>query len=183
MIGTSVTASGPGTRMMHRGPPRRPDSGSPEARKKGPPQQHEFPCVPPGRSRRARAAVSKTDGSYRGQVWTRRKRKNSFFLFARDPRPLSREGALPRKKERFLTFCDHPQSPTVAAGERWPPPFSPSSLLAPHSPRQPIADRGDFDGLICSSTVCPIHVSSSAGFPSTASTLINPPKVCGFCFP
>ena len=43
-------------------------------------------------------------------MWTRRKRKNSFFLFARDPRPLSREGALPRKKERFLTFCDHPKA-------------------------------------------------------------------------
>ena len=67
MIGTSVTASGPGTRPMRRGPPRRPDSGSPDARKKAASKAHEFPGAPPGRSPQRRAAVSKTDGSYRGQ--------------------------------------------------------------------------------------------------------------------
>ena len=66
MIGTSVTASGPGTRMMHRGPPCRPDSGSPEARSTSTWKAHEFACAGPGRSL-ARAAVSKLMDSYRGQ--------------------------------------------------------------------------------------------------------------------
>ena len=63
MIGTSVTASGPGTRMMHRGPPRRPDSGSPDARKKAASKAHEFPGAPPSLSPAARHAASPRDAT------------------------------------------------------------------------------------------------------------------------
>ena len=56
--------------------------------------------------------------------------------------------------------------------------FFPLFASCPHSPRIPTINRGAFDVLICSSAVCPIHVSSSAGFVATTNYLLHPLQVC-----
>ena len=72
-----------------------------------------------------------------------------------------------------------PHAVRVEAGAKSCFPFL---ALAPHSPRHPVADRGASAALTCSSIVCPIHVSSSAGFPRTINYLLCPLKVCRTCF-